>query len=222
VESHLATFSKGVLLVVATLLPIINPAGGAPIFLSFTEGANEKVRAYLAFRIARGGFFILVAAMFVGSHVLAFFGLSVPAVRIGGGLLVTAAGWRLLTSVGSPASEVIEWTPQLTQQRAFYPLTFPLTVGPGSIAVSITLGATLSEPGEFLFSRLGAALVGPALIAFAVYFSYRFADKLGKLLGDTGTTVFLRLSAFILLCVGVQIMWDGIAELLKPWLPNRG
>src|SRR5258705_12493806 len=111
-ESHLAGFGRGVLLVVATLLPIINPPGQAPIFLSLTAGASEPVRAYLAYRVARGGFFVLVGAIYIGAHVLDFVGLSVPAVRIGGGLLVTVAGWKLLSSGTSPTSDANEWTPR--------------------------------------------------------------------------------------------------------------
>jgi multiple antibiotic resistance protein len=102
-----------------------------------------------------------------------------------------------------------------TARRGFYPLTFPLTVGPGSISVAITLGAgaALDRPAGLV--RVGAYLIGAVIVATTIYVSYRFAPKLMTVLGETGTSVFLRLSAFILLCVGVAILWSGIVGLIQ-------
>ncbi len=220
-NSQLVLFGKDVLLVFATMLPIIDPAGTASFFLHLTTGASPEVRAALAFRVAWVGFILLVSAMFIGSHVLSFFGLSLSIVRVAGGMLVTSIGWRMLHPEATAAPEAQEWTPKLAAQRAFYPLTFPLTIGPGAIAVSITLGTSLNSPSQFDFSHFGASVVGAAALASCVFLSYRFATKLLTFLGDTGTIVFLRLSSFILLCIGIQIFWSGVSELMQPWLPHN-
>ncbi len=107
-------------------------------------------------------------------------------------------------------------------ERAFYPLTFPLTVGPGSISVAITLGANTLHRHLPLWAFIGALLIATALIAVSVYFCYRFAYKLPSLLGENGTRIFLRLSAFILLCIGLQILWNGVSALATSLPPVRG
>jgi multiple antibiotic resistance protein len=195
-------------LVVATLLPLINPAGSAAIFHSMTLGIPESERRKMARSIGISSFVLVVAATFIGSYVLDFFGLSLPSVRIGGGLLVAASGWKLLNAE-EKASPVVTDVKKV-ESRAFYPLTFPLTVGPGTISAAITIGASLKEPGVVLWQRALASLVGLAAVAFTVYFSFRFAARLIRFLGATGTVVMLRLSAFILMCVGVQIITNGI------------
>src|SRR5260370_28800943 len=100
-------------------------------------------------------------------------------------------------------------------QKAFYPLTLPLTVGPGSISVAITLGA--NEPHgqhSLIFSMLGA-VIGAVLIAGSVYLCYAFADRLAQVLGATSMSVIMRLSSFLLVCIGTQIIWNGLSAMLK-------
>jgi multiple antibiotic resistance protein len=218
---------KTVLFVMAALLPIMNPPGNAPVVLALTAGASEQVRALIARRIARNVFSLLLAAMLVGSYVLAFFGISLPVVKVAGGLLVISTGWGLLaTEDPSPTTQAMPsgsspWSPDRVAQKAFYPLTFPLTVGPGSISVSLTLGAGLHEQGHEIIVPLIASIIGLALAAGVVYLSYRYAGRLIHALGTTGTIVLLRLSAFILICIGVQLVWGGLSELLQPWQPVR-
>ena len=127
---------------IAALLPIVNPLGNAPIFLAMTSWCSTDMRRVLAWRIAVNGFILLLVSIFTGSHILAFFGISLPVVQIGGGLLVAAAGWRLLDTRGDEltSADATAWSPDEVIRRAFYPLTLPLTVGPGSISVAITLG----------------------------------------------------------------------------------
>lgn len=209
--SHLAT---SFLAVVVGLLPIVNPLGGAPIFLRLTEGASEPMRATLARRVAVNGLVLLVASLFIGSYVLAFFGLTVAAVQVAGGLVVIAYGWRMLhqgAAAGTPEREAAA-PPEIVLTRAFFPLTMPLTVGPGSISVAITLGTKATFSKEFLFDAAGA-LLGALAIAASIYLCYRFAARVLGLLGRSGTDVLLRLSAFILLCLGVQILWNGYLAL---------
>ncbi|MTJ83245.1 MAG: NAAT family transporter [Telmatospirillum sp.] len=202
------------LAVVIGLFPIVNPLGMAPIFLRLTAGSTDRVQATLAGRIAVGGLALMVASLFVGSYILAFFGLTVAAVQVAGGLVVVASGWRLLQQ-GDDSREREQRSlvsDDILLTRSFYPLTMPLTVGPGTISVAITLGAKGAGSGNLLSEAIGAIL-GVATVAGSIYISYRFANKLLSLLGDGGRDVFLRLSAFILLCLGVQIVWNGLAAM---------
>jgi multiple antibiotic resistance protein len=200
-------------LVFATLIPLINPAGSAAIFHSMTQGISEPERRKMAGMVGLNSFFLVVAATFIGSYVLDFFGVSLPAVRIGGGLLVAASGWKLLNADDKPGP--ITTDAKKLEARAFYPITFPLTVGPGTITAAITIGASLKEPGVVLWQRALASMVGLVAVAFTIYFSFRFAARLIRFLGTTGTLVMLRLSAFILMCVGVQIVTNGIVAVVQ-------
>jgi multiple antibiotic resistance protein len=211
---------ESILVTLAALLPIVNPLGGAPIFLAMSADLPLHARRHLATVVARNAFLLLAAALLVGSYVLAFFGISLSVVRVAGGMVVLGAGWRLLHAghgeVEVPEAKMVDaWERELAR-RAFYPLTFPLTVGPGSISIAITLGArgAVDPATRALFAA--ADLIGIAIIGVSVYLSYRFASRLIARLGETGTNVFLRLSAFIMLCVGVSILWGGIVGLVEP------
>lgn len=222
----LLLFLKSVLLVPITLLPIMNPLGNAPIFLSMTQGADDATSKKLAQRVALNCWFLLMGAIFTGSYVLAFFGLSLPIVRVAGGLLVAATGWRLLHDNGSETGDAAirttlvvadsaNWSEAELRQRSFYPISFPLTVGPGSIAASIALGA--QQPAKLMDWVISgsAAVLGVLITATSVYLVYRYAGRLMRFLGDMGTTVVMRLSAFILLCIGFEIMWTGLSVLIE-------
>jgi multiple antibiotic resistance protein len=223
-KQQLALYANAVLFTLAALLPIVNPLGSAPIFLSLSADLPPAARHRLAASVGRHAFILLAAAMLIGSYVLRLFGVSLPIVRVGGGLLVTASGWRLLHDDATPAAEAkpVEAWEREVQRRAFYPLTFPLTVGPGSISIAITLGAQAQRGQGWNTAELLANMVGVSLIAVSVFLSYRFSSRLIAYLGETGTTVFLRLSSFILLCIGVSIIWTGLVDLIRPLLLERG
>jgi multiple antibiotic resistance protein len=202
------------LTVFAGLFPIVNPLGMAPIFLRLTSGATESTRAKLAWQIAVGGFVLMAMSLFIGSRILAFFGLTIAAVQIGGGLVVMAAGWRMLQQ--GHESRVREQHAVAAEdwimRRAFFPLTMPLTVGPGTISVAITLGTQGAETKRLLMTATGGLLAAVA-VAATIYLSYRFATNVLRWLGETGTDILMRLTAFILLCLGVQILTNGLAAL---------
>jgi multiple antibiotic resistance protein len=205
---------EGVLLVFAALFPIVNPLGGAPIFLAMTSDYTPAERASLAWRVTVNAFILLVASVATGTYVLEFFGLSVPVVQVGGGLVVSTLGWRLLQDPNAIDQPSPSAAPR-SRNLAFYPLTMPLTVGPGSISVAITIGANHPDSVRSLLINVPAILVGVTLVAASVYVAYRYADRLSRVIGETGMTVLLRLSAFILLCIGVQIVWNGASALLR-------
>lgn len=206
---------EGMLLVIAALLPIVNPFGGAPVFLAMTADCTAELRATLAQKIAVNAFILLLASLFVGTYVLEFFGLSVPIVQVAGGIVVCVNAWELLRAeTAAPIIPASTPAAAAIATRAFYPLTLPLTVGPGTISVAITIGAHHPQSVRSLVVHGAADVIGAALIAATVFVCYRYADRMRRVLGETGTSVLIRLSAFILLCIGVQIFWTGASALL--------
>lgn len=206
---------RQVLLVFAALFPIVNPVGMAPIFASMTAPYEGDVRRTVAMRIAINGVILLVASLFAGSYILDFFGISIAAVELGGGLVVMIAGWRILNQQGDLNDRQVAAKADSKQilSKAFYPLTMPLTVGPGSIAVALTLGGnTHAETHLQLIVSALAAVIGILAIGLTIYLSYSFSEGLQRLLGPTGTSILIRLSAFIVVCIGIQIMLNGLHE----------
>ena len=207
-NAHASTF----FLIYAALFPVINPLGCAPLFLGLTQTSTPAERHGLARGVAVNSFFLLLASLLIGSHVLVFFGVSLPVLRIAGGLIVTTFGWKQLNA-GETADDTA--TTSRRPADAFYPLTMPLTVGPGSISVAIALGSQRPKAADLShLALLGlAAVAGLAAVSLSVYLSYRFADRIVALLGPSGTNVVVRLSAFILVCIGLQIAWSGWSDL---------
>jgi multiple antibiotic resistance protein len=172
----------------------------------------------LAQKIAIYSFFLLLCSLLWGVHVLAFFGIAIYAVQIGGGLVVAATGWSLLGQDTGRAKTAATADDQILE-NAFYPFTLPITVGPGSISVAITLGAhlppELQEHSLFSPRVLIAAICGISLICVIIYVCYLYAKKAEQLLGRSGTSMVMRLSSFILLCIGVQIISTGFKAYLQ-------
>lgn len=219
ITALLLAFGKSLLFALAAVLPIVNPLATAPVFISLTNDLDEGARAMLAWRIGRHVAMLLVAATLVGSWVLDFFGISLPIVRVAGGLVVASMAWRMLGAqqgVDDPGQMAQSVSESNVRIRAFYPLTFPLTCGPGSIAVAITVGASLHTPRmtESLVT-FGGGVSGMLAVGLLVALTFRYAGKLLRPLGEVGQIVFMRLMAFILLSIGVQILWDGARELLR-------
>jgi len=206
-------FFDTLVLVFAALIPVVNPVGSAPIFLALTGGEQDAERSRLSLWIAFNSLVLLLGSAFIGSDVLEFFGISLPIVRIAGGLLLTGLGWKLLNADPDPDHAAAKNS--TAEPDSFYPLTMPLTVGPGCMAIAITLGTQRPQFAGFMeLMAFRSALVSALfLIALSIYLCYRFADRLVAILGHGGTTVVIRLSAFILVCIGLQILWSGWSEL---------
>ena len=218
VELLLIPFVKSLVLVPATLLPIINPLSTAPVFVA-TVGGDPTLAARLARQVAINGWFIVVVSMLVGTYVLAIFGISLPVVRLGGGLLVAATAWRMLhrtedDDVHAAAAEKASGMSYAeVVSRSFFPITFPLTTGPGTIAASIALGAQIPKtPVQYLAGAVIAG-AGAALVSLVLYWVFKNSTRVVAWLGPVGMLVLTRLMAFILLCIGIEIMWGGWSEL---------
>jgi multiple antibiotic resistance protein len=202
------------------LFTIVNPMSGVFIFFGATRDLDPRVREHVARWVAIYAFCIVTTSLYVGAYVLSFFGVSIPVLRVAGGIVVAMSGWRMLNEPDAteqrrsetPSPRSIDVPPS---RLAFYPLTMPLTTGPGTISVAISLGAGRPRgfhPAtlEFFLQTLAAV----ALLAVLVYLFYRNSARVASLMGATGTTIVVRLSAFLLFCIGIQVLWNGAAELL--------
>jgi multiple antibiotic resistance protein len=211
----MANAIKVFLLILSALFPLVDPLGGGPLFLALTKDLTSEARRALALRVAQNSFFLMVGSYFVGSHLLGFFGVSLPVVQVGGGLIVVSMGWTLLMEKEQVHTEKKRASQQEDKFRqAFYPLTLPLTVGPGSISVAVTLGANTTHHYGVYIPIIIAPLIATGLIAVIIFLCYGFADRLARMLGEAATSTIIRLSSFLMLCIGVQIAWNGISALL--------
>jgi multiple antibiotic resistance protein len=211
------TLAAAFLVTFAALFPIVNPLEGAPLFYVLTRELPQARQHVLARQVAFNGLALLLGSMVLGPWLLVFFGIELPVVRIAGGLVITSLGWKLLSQEqwsDHPSAQV----PQDAMDRAgaFYPLTMPLTVGPGSMSVAVSIGSRKPVSGfslpDFALYGVGAAC-GLVAVAISIYVAYRFAGNLSRFLGASGIEVLVRLSAFILMCIGIEFLWSGYLAL---------
>ena len=196
------------------LFPILNPPAMAPVFLSLTSHVGDRDRNRLAALIGLYTFVFLTTLLVVGGSALKLLGISIPVVSIAGGLLLFHSAWNMLNKAPKvSAAEQVDLKATM-RDKAFYPLTFPVTAGPGAMAITLSMvpSGNLLE-GRILFHYLSVA-GGIALAAIAVFGFYRFSAALIRKLGATGQAALLQISAFVLLAIGVQIVWNGMRELI--------
>ena len=188
------------------LFPIVNPLGGVPFFYTLTSGYTRGERNMSALKTALYVFAILVCFLFLGRFVLNFFGLSLPVLRIAGGLIVAHSSWGMVT--GTDRVTVAEGTEAATKEDiSLTPMAMPMLSGPGSIGVVMGLAATTSSA----FSYLGMVL-GIAGLGLAVYLFLRLGGPLVARLGPTAAGAINRIFGFLILAIAVQLIWDGLAE----------
>lgn len=215
VETAIGAF----LLAFPALFSIVNPIGGALIFESVTAGRSSSDKQKMAFRIGLYSFAVLVASLLLGGYVLNFFGVSLSALRIAGGLVVAVRAWSLLMQPEAHEERKAHQAEPAhhAEDIAFFPLTMPLTTGPGTIAVAIALSSQRPATGFAPFGFFGGMSLAALAIALLIWLCYRWSHAITMLLGPGGARVMSRLVAFLLLCVGVQIIVTGVvgvAELL--------
>lgn len=197
-----------------TLIPVINPFSEAMFFVTLSSQLSDGDRAYVAGRIAIFSLIILVVSLFAGHLILGFFGISVGVLRCAGGIVLFAAGWSALNAPSHEASKAT--APQnLPRSRlkamAFFPFTLPLTTGPGAIAVSVALGTSL----PFNVANIAGTIIAIIATVIVIWLCYRYSDRVSKAVGAAGADALARIFAFILICLGVSIFWQGFSEL---WL----
>jgi multiple antibiotic resistance protein len=226
------------LLALSGLIAIVNPIGGAFIFAQVTSAYSHAERVLLSRRIGVYAALVMLGALWAGTPILNFFGVTLAALRVAGGLVVMSSAWTQLNrpearearkqaeasgakDVGAPAETRRELAPSPLAEIAFFPLTLPFTTGPGTIAVAITLGA--NRPAAYA-ERLGfyvGVTLAALVVAAAVALLYASADRVVALIGPARARVTGRLFAFLLLCVGTQILINGLVDVVAPLLAAR-
>jgi len=218
----------------SALLPLINPLGSALIFLGLVGHAPTEAYRALAGKIAINTIIFFAVIELVGSSVLGFFGISLPIMQLAGGIVIAMIGWSLLNQKDSSTTHektdaAKAAVPAITpaeidslQERAFYPFTFPITAGPGCIVVMLTLDAHATQPTvtRTVLAHIGLFL-SAIVLSGGVYFCYAYAPKITRAITPSTAHGILRVIAFILLCIGVQIAWNGLSGLLTPLLSHE-
>lgn len=203
----------------AALFPVINPLGTAIILLGMTGALDKSTRRFVATKIAINTFVVLTTVLLAGSYLLACFGLTIPIVQAAGGLVLASMGWNMLKQDDkAPEPESPAALPPRTAltDRIFYPFTFPITVGPGAVAVTLTLSAhSQRDTLATSIAHQGGAIIGIAAVCALTYISFANSDLLTRRLGASGIKVLMRLMAFIIVCLGAQIFWNGASTLLS-------
>ncbi|HEY9235787.1 MAG TPA: MarC family protein [Phenylobacterium sp.] len=210
------------LLAFPALFSIVNPIGAALTFHQVTEGRSD--RHVLAWRIALNALFILLGSLLLGGYILNFFGVSLGALRVAGGLVVAIRAWGLLMQPEAHESRKADDAApaEIQEDVAFFPLTMPFTTGPGAISVAIALASQRPADGNGVISFFIGVSIAAVLVALSVGVSYRWSYKVLALLGRSGARVLSRLVAFLLLCVGVQIVSSGLESLVPTYLKALG
>lgn len=200
------------LLAFPALFSIVNPIGGALIFDSVTAGRSRADKQKMAFRIGLYSLGVLLASLWLGGYVLNFFGVSLSALRIAGGLVVAVRAWSLLMQPEAHEERKAHQAEpaQHAEDIAFFPLTMPLTTGPGTIAVAIALSSQRPAEGFAPLGFFGGVSLAAGAIAVLIWLCYRWSHSVAMMLGQGGARVMSRLVAFLLLCVGVQIIVTGV------------
>jgi multiple antibiotic resistance protein len=205
----------------SALLPLVNPLGSALVFYGLIGAAPPEVYRRLARRIAINTVLFLLVIELIGAALLSFFGVSLPIMEVAGGLVLAAMGWSLLNQQGAdahqqekedraPASDIDKLF-----QQTFYPLTFPITAGPGCIVIMLTLSAHASTHRLIpdLFAHLGV-FIAIIVLCVLVYFAYAYAPLITRKISPQTANGIVRIIAFLLLCIGVQIAWNGVSSLV--------
>jgi multiple antibiotic resistance protein len=218
------------LIAFSVLLPLVNPLGSALVFLGLVGDAPASVYRSLARRIAINNIIFLLVIELLGAAILRFFGISLPIVQFSGGIVIAAMGWSVLNERDARANSknkqeeteiANESKMEDLEHMVFYPFTFPITSGPGTLVGLLTLTAHISNKviSKDILAHAGVFLA-VVVLSVLVYFCYAYAPKITKAVPPATANGILRVIAFILLCIGVQIAWNGLsvllADLIKP------
>lgn len=208
------------LVALSALFSIVNPIGGALIYSQVTLGRPHPERVALAYRVAFYSAIVMLSALWIGATLMHFFGVSIDALRVAGGLVVAASAWGMLNDPKEREDRKQDHASAaaLGSDVAFFPLTMPFTTGPGTISVAIALSASRPSTTKELLPFYAGASGAAIAVAFLIAISYASADRLVALLGPVRARILTRLSAFLLLCIGVQILISGVQGALSTTL----
>lgn len=209
-------FANAFVYVLAALLPMVNPLSGSVFFVSLTSDLSAGQRAWLAGRVAVYCFVLIEISVYIGVFILNFFGISIDVLRVAGGLVLASAGWNAIMSnedekKKEKASEEksFDGSTDDFKRRAFFPITMPLMVGPGAMSVCTALGTAMPTTVPYVLGMNAAILA----ICAMVWFSFRYSDQITKRLGASGADAVVKIFSFLLICIGIQILWTGFSGL---------
>ncbi len=224
-ESYLS-FLNLVLIGFIALFPVVNPIGNAFLMSPFFENLSRSEKRIAVRKITFYGFLVCVICLFAGQWILQLFGISIPIVQLAGGIMICKMGWEFLSADNKPEKKEPEEATELEEKRKsafkdisnklFYPITFPLTTGAGTISVLFTLsahGATFGSHSYYL--NTGAIIVSITAICILIYFLYLNTRSIIKFIGSSGENIVNRISAFLIFCVGLQIGVTGLKSLFN-------
>lgn len=209
--------STSFLLAFPALFSIVNPIGSAFIFNEVTSAYSHEARVRVSGRIGLYSACVMLGALWGGAYILNFFGISLGALRIAGGAVVTLRAWDLMAA---PERQEERKQAQAAEDRAhlaemaFFPLTMPFTAGPGTIAVAIALGADRPSSGVGLIEFFVGVSAAAVAVAVGVWLMYRFSDRMVSWMSVSARRSISRMSAFLLVCIGTQIVLTGVEEIL--------
>lgn len=206
-----------------SLFPAVNPVGSAFIVDPLLNGLNLQERKNAAKKISLYCLAICTVSALIGSWILKLFGISIPIVQLAGGIMICRMGWQLLTSDDEIKGKKETAQPQSREGRAgeienflFYPISFPMTTGAGTISVLLTLSAHETENGLIEhITNLGALFIAIVLMCILIYICYANTPRIIQRLGPRGEQIVNRLSAFLVFCIGMQIASSGIRALIR-------
>ncbi len=201
-------------LALSALFSIVNPIGGALIYSQVTVDRSHDQRVALARRVGVYSTIVMLVSLWAGASVMSFFGITIGALRIAGGLVVAVRAWEMLSAPDVNEDRKQEQAAPVSGQAdvAFFPLTLPFTTGPGTISVAIALSSSRPTRSTDLVPFFAGMSAAAILMGLMIAFAYAFADKLVDLLGPARSRIVTRLSAFLLLCIGTQILLNGIDD----------
>jgi len=208
-----------ILATVIALLPLINPFAAAPTFLAITEGDTPVRRNHQLFMACVYMIVILISFLIGGTFIMGFFGISIPGLRIAGGLLVAGIGSGMLVATPRDPNQTRQEEAAARAKRdiAFSPLAMPMLSGPGAIAVTIGLTSLSTDWTDYI-----AIIIGILIVAVIIYVTLRLSGKIVRVIGQTGMNALTKVMGFLLLCVGIQFIVNGVIaiatdpELLRP------
>jgi MarC family membrane protein len=197
----------------AALFSVLNPIGTVPIFVGLTQDDDKKERSRISLWTAIDVALILLISFFIGQYVLTFFGISIDALRIAGGMIIVGSGFSLLSGKFKKTRGINKSVENEIQSRndiALTPLAMPMLAGPGSISLLIAFYQEHHSTEEIIFSCLAILVV-----AFVIYLILKSAHYLSKILGGSGIVAISRIVGFIVIAIGIQYIVSAIISIIK-------
>jgi MarC family membrane protein len=200
-------------LLLAALFSVLNPIGTVPIFVGLTQDYTKKERSRVSLLTGINVFIILIISFFIGQYVLQFFGITISALRIAGGIIIASSGFSLLNgkfNKNKGINKKVEEDIQSRNDIALTPLAMPMLAGPGSISLLIAFYQEHQKTDEIIFSCL--AILAVSILIFLIL---RSAHYLAKILGSSGIVAISRIIGFLTIAIGIQYIISSVLSIVR-------